>query len=179
MLASQGLTLKDVKAIAVGPRAVAGMVIKKRAVGCACVPDWIPPFHRAKVKIRIIRSEDYFPHMAQAILASDVILKKRPQTVIKFIRASMRGMKDIMDNPAKATKDFVKAVPLWKGKEGYIKAVFRYYAQLVYPSTLKQGVIDPKRLAKLQAFYLTQKIVRKKVPLNLLYTNKFVTAAMK
>lgn len=179
MLASQGLKLKDVKAIAVGPRAVSGMVIKGRAVACACVPDWIPPFHRAKVKVLIIKSEDYFPHMAQAILASDAILKKRPQMVIKFIRASMRGMKDIMDDPAKATKSFVKAVPFWKGKEAYITGVFRYYAQLVYPSTLKQGVIDAKRLAKLQDFYVSQGIVRKKVPLDQLYTNKYVKAAMK
>jgi NitT/TauT family transport system substrate-binding protein len=179
MLASQGLKLSDVKAIAVGPRNVPTMVIKGKAVGCACVPDWIPPFHLAKLKVRIIKSEDYFPHMAQAILASDAILKKRPKMVVKFIRASMRGMKDIMKDPAKAAKDFVKAVPFWKGKDRYIVAVFRYYAQLVYPSKLPQGVIDAERLAKLQNFYISQKIVRKKVPLDQLYTNKYVKASMK
>ena len=91
----------------------------------------------------------------------------------------MKGMKDIMADPAAATKDFVKAVPFWKGKEAYITGVFRYYAQLVYPSKLKQGVIDPKRLAKLQEFYVSQGIVRKKVPLDQLYTNKYVEASMK
>ena len=179
MLASQGLTLKDVRALAVGPRNVAGTVIKGDAVACACVPDWIPPFHRAKVKIVILKSEKYFPHMAQAILASDDILKKRPAMVTKFIRAAMRGMKDIQDDPKAAAAAFVKAVPFWKGKDAYIVGVFRYYADLVYPSTLERGMIDAKRLASLQEFYVKQKIVRKAVPLDQLYTNDFVKASMK
>lgn len=178
MLASQGLTLKDVRAIAVGPRGVPGAVIKGDAVACACVPDWIPPFHRAKVKFRILKSEDYFPHMAQAILASDDMLKNRRDTVVKFIRAAMRGMKDIQDDPKKAAADFVKAVPFWKGKEGYIIGVFTYYKDLVYPSTLGRGVIDAKRLASLQEFYVKQGIVRKKVPLDQLYSNDYVKASM-
>lgn len=174
MLASQGLTLKDVKAIAVGPRNVPTMVIEGKAVACACVPDWIPPFHRAKLKVNIIKSEEYFPHMAQAILASDAIIKKNPKMVGAFIRASLKGMKDIMDNPKQAAADFAKFVPLWKGKEGYITGVFTYYAQLVYPSDKKMGEIDVARLTKLRDFYVKQGIVRKKVPIADLYTNQFI-----
>jgi len=174
MLASQGLKLSDVKAIAVGPRNVPNMVIQGKAVACACVPDWIPPFHRAKVKVNIIKSEKYFPHMAQAILASDAIIKKNPKMVAGFIRASLRGMKDIMDNPKAAAADFAKYVPLWKGKEGYITAVFAYYAQLVYPGQAKPGEINVQRLTKLRDFYVAQGIVRKKVPVKDLYTNQFI-----
>lgn len=174
MLASQGLKLSDVKAIAVGPRNVPTMVIQKKAVACACVPDWIPPFHRAKVKVNIIRSEEYFPHMAQAILASDEIIKKKPKMVAAFIRASLKGMKDIMDNPKQAAADFTKFVPAWKGKDAYIAGVFTYYAKLVYPSDKKMGEINVDRLTKLQDFYVSQGIVRKKVPVKDLYTNQFI-----
>ncbi len=177
MLASQGLKLKDIKAIAVGPRNVNMMVInnsKTKAIGCACVPDWIPAFHRAKVKINIIKSEDYFPHMAQAILASDAMIKKNPKMIQAFVSASMRAMKDIMDNPKAAAMVFSKAVPMWKGKEGYITAVFAYYAKLVYPGQKMLGETNVARLKKLQDFYIAQKIVRKRVPLKDLYTNQFI-----
>jgi len=174
MLAAAGLKVKDINAMAVGPRGVAAMVIQGKAVGCACVPDWIPPLHAAKVKVRIIKSEDYFPHMAQAVLASDKLIKEKPELIRKFVGAVLKGMKDIMDDPAGSANDFAKAVPLWKGKEGYIKAVFNYYAQLVYPGQKVLGEIDPKRLGKLQEFYVSQGIVRKKVPLADLYTNQFV-----
>ncbi|MCY4066865.1 MAG: ABC transporter substrate-binding protein [Rhodospirillaceae bacterium] len=175
MLAATGLKVQDINAMAVGPRAVPGMVIQGKAVGCACVPDWIPPIQAAKIKIRIIKSEDYFPHMAQASLASDKLIAANPALIKKFVGAVLKGMKDVMDNPAGAAKDFAKAAPMWKGKEGYVTAVFKYFAELVYPGQKVLGEIDAKRLAKLQEFYVAQGIVRKKVPLDDLYTNRFVT----
>ena len=174
MLAATGLKVQDINAMAVGPRGVPGMVIQGKAVGCACVPDWIPPIQGAKVKIRIIKSEDYFPHMAQASLASDKLIAANPALIKKFVGAVLKGMKDVMDDPAGAAKDFAKAAPMWKGKEGYIKAVFKYYAELVYPGQKVLGEINAERLAKLQDFYVKQGIVRKKVPLKDLYTNQFV-----
>jgi len=174
MLASAGLKIKDVNAMAVGPRGVAGMVIQGKAVGCACVPDWIPPLQAAKIKVRIMKSSDFFPSTAQAILASDKVIKERPEMIRKFVGAVLKGMKDIMDDPAGSAKDFAKAVPLWKGKEGYITATFKYYAKLVYPGQKTLGEIDGARLTKLQDFYVKQGIVRKKTPVADLYTNQFV-----
>ena len=174
MLAAGGLKVKDINAMAVGPRGVPGMVIQGKAVGCACVPDWIPPILAAKVKIRIIKSEDYFPHMAQAVLASDKLIAANPALIKKFVSAALKGMKDIMADPAGMANDFAKAVPLWKGKEGYVKAVFTYFGQLVYPGQKVLGEIDEKRLASLQDFYVKQGIVRKRVPVKDLYTNQFV-----
>ena len=174
MLASVGLKLSDVDAQAAGPVNVWKMVAAGKAVGCACVPDWIPPIQAAKVKVKIIKSEEYFPHMAQAILASDKIIKERPKLVRGFVRASLKGMKDIMDDPSKAARDFAAYVPQWQGKEKYIEAVFKYYAELVYPGQKKLGEIDVARLRKLQDFYVSQGIVRRKVPIEELYTNRFV-----
>ena len=174
MLAAAGLKVQDINAMAVGPRAVPGMVIQGKAVGCACVPDWIPPIQGAKIKIRIIKSEDYFPHMAQASLASDKLIAANPALIRKFVGAVLKGMKDVMDNPAGAAKDFAKAAPMWKGKEGYVTAVFKYFAELVYPGQKVLGEINEQRLAKLQDFYVAQGIVRKKVPLKDLFTNQFI-----
>ena len=92
----------------------------------------------------------------------------------RFVKASLMGMKDMMDDPDAAALEFIKAVPRWKGKEAYIKRVFKYYVDLIYPGQNTLGEVNTARLAKLQDFYLANNLVKKKVPLEDLYTNDFV-----
>ena len=130
LLASAGLTQDDVNIQAVGPTGVWEFVAAGKSVGMAGVPDWIPPVQAAGVKVRIIPTEQYFPHLAQGIGASDQIIKERPDLVRKFVHAALRGMKDIMDDPNKSADEFVGFVPEWKGKEAAVKAAFKYYVEL-------------------------------------------------
>jgi NitT/TauT family transport system substrate-binding protein len=174
LLASAGLTQDDVNIQAVGPTGVWEFVAAGKSAGMAGVPDWIPPLQAAGVKVRIIPTDDFFPHMAQAIAASDQVIKERPEMVRKFVKAALHGMKDIMDDPDKAAEDFVSFVPEWKGKEGAIKAAFNYYAKLVYVGQKNLGEIDAERLSKLQDFYFAKGIITKKTPVEELYTNEFV-----
>jgi NitT/TauT family transport system substrate-binding protein len=174
LLASAGLTKDDVDIQAAGPVGVWQMVATGKSVGMAGVPDWIPPVEAAGVAVRVIPTDEFFPHMAQAIAASDQIIKDKPEMVHAFVKAALHGMKDIMDNPATAATDFVKFVPEWTGKEGQVKEAFEYYAKLVYPGQKELGAIDPDRLAKLQDFYLAKGIIQKKTPVDELYTNQFI-----
>jgi NitT/TauT family transport system substrate-binding protein len=174
LLASAGLTQDDVNIQAVGPTAVWEFVAAGKSVGMAGVPDWIPPVQAAGVKVKIIPTDTYFPHMAQAIAASDQIIKERPELVRKVVKAALHGMKDIMDDPDKAAEDFVSFVPEWKGKEGAVKAAFNYYAKLVYVDQTTPGEINAERLSKLQDFYFAKGIITKKTPVDELYDSEFV-----
>jgi NitT/TauT family transport system substrate-binding protein len=174
LLASAGLTKDDVDIQAAGPVGVWQMVATGKSAGMAGVPDWIPPVEAAGIAIKVIPTDEYFPHMAQAIAASDQIIKDKPDMVRAFVKAALHGMKDIMDDPATAATDFVKFVPEWTGKEGQIKEAFDYYDRLVYPGQKDLGAIDPDRLAKLQDFYLAKGIIQKKTPVEELYTNQFI-----
>jgi NitT/TauT family transport system substrate-binding protein len=174
LLASAGLTQDDVNIQAAGPTGVWEFVATGKSVAMAGVPDWIPPVEAAGVKVRILPTEQYFPHMAQGIGASDTIIKEKPELVRKVVKSALRGMKDVMENPDQAAADFVKFVPEWQGKEGAVKAALKYYAELVYPGQQTLGAVDPERLAKLQDFYLAKGIITKKSPLDELYTNEFV-----
>jgi len=174
LLASAGLTQDDVNIQAVGPTGVWEFVAAGKSAGMAGVPDWIPPVQAAGVKVRVIPTDEFFPHMAQAIAVSDQVIKERPEMVGKFVKAALRGMKDIMDDPDKAADDFVKFVPEWKGKEGAVKSAFNYYAKLVYVGQSKLGEINVERLTTLQDFYLAKGIIQKKTPVEELYTNQFI-----
>jgi len=112
--------------------------------------------------------------MAQAIGVSDQVIKEKPELVGRFVKAALRGMKDIMDDPDKAADAFVEFVPEWKGKEGAVKAAFKYYATLVYPGQKQLGEVDVQRLSNLQDFYLSKGLIQRKTPVDELYTNQFI-----
>ena len=174
LLASAGLTQDDLNIQSAGPAGVWEFVATGRSVGMAGVPDWIPPVQAAGVKVKVIPTDEFFPHMAQGIGVSDQVLKEKPELVGKFVKAALRGMKDIMDDPNRAAEDFVNYVPEWKGKEGAIKATLNYYATLVYPGQPQLGEVDVERLRNLQDFYLAKGIIQRKSPLEDLYTNQFI-----
>jgi NitT/TauT family transport system substrate-binding protein len=174
LLASVGLSKNDVDIQAVGPAGVWQFVAAGKSVGMAGVPDWVPPVEAAGVKVNILQTEDYFPHMAQGIATSDTMIKTRPELIQNVVSAALRGMKDIMDDPDGAAGEFVKFVPQWQGKEDAIKWTFAYYAKHVYPGQKKLGEVDGERLAKLEDFYLAKDIISKKVPVDELYTNQFI-----
>ncbi len=175
LLASAGLTKDDVDIQSAGPVGVWQMVATGKSVGMAGVPDWIPPVEAAGVAIKVIPTDEFFPHMAQAIAASDQIIKDKPDMVRAFVKAALHGMKDIMDDPNAAAADFVKFVPEWTGKEDQVKEAFAYYDKLIYPGQKELGAVDPERMAKLQDFYLKAGIIEKKSPVDELFTNQFVT----
>ena len=174
LLASAGLSQDDVNIQAVGPTGVWELVAAGKAAGMAGVPDWIPPLQAAGVAVRVIPSDAFFPHMAQAIAASDQVIKDRPAMVRALVAAALHGMKDIMDDPDGAAVDFVRFVPEWQGKEGAVRAAFNYYAKLVYIGQKRLGETDVERLSKLQDFYLAKGIISKKTPVDQLFTNEFI-----
>ena len=174
LLASAGLTQNDVNIQSVGPTGVWEFVATGKSVGMAGVPDWIPPVQAAGVKVKVIPSDEYFPHMAQGIAVSDQIIKDKPEMVRKFVHAALRGMKDIMDDPDKEADNFVRFVPDWKGKEGAVRFAFTMYANLVYPGQKQLGEVNAERLAKLQDFYLAKGFIQKATPVEELYSNEFI-----
>jgi NitT/TauT family transport system substrate-binding protein len=137
-------------------------------------PAWIPPIEAAGVKVTVIQSDEFFPHMAQGIGVSDQAIKQKPEVIRAIVKAALRGMKDIMDDPNKAAIDYVNFVPDWRGKEGAVKAVFNYYVKFVYPGQKVLGEVDAERLEKLQEFYLTKGLIQRKSPIEDLYTNAFI-----
>ena len=174
MLASAGLTKADVDAQAAGPAGVWQLFAAGKADAMAAVPDWIVSATQAGAKVKVFSSDEYFKSMAQAILVSDETIQKRPELVRKLVRATLKGMQDIMKDPAAAARDYANAVPQHKGKEANVEAVFKLYNTYVYPGQKVLGAMDPERLAAVQKFYVKEGIVAKETPIAELYTNQFV-----
>ena len=174
MLASVGLSRNDIDAQAAGPANTWKLFIAGEADAMAAVPDWIAIAAAQGKKMNLFPADAHFRSMAQAILAADDVIDEQPELVGKLVRATLRGMRDIMADPEQAARDYVKAVPQHEGQEKAMEAVFRLYNQYVYPGQETLGAMDADRLATLQDFYVGQGIVREAVPVGDLYTNRFV-----
>lgn len=175
MLSKVGLTKNDVDIQAAGPAGVWQQFASKKAVAMAGVPDWTVSAMGAGAQVDILPADIYFKSMAQAILASDETIQKNPQLIQKLVRATLKGMKDIMANPKAAAEVYVQNMPAHKGKEAAVQKTFELYNQYVYNAQKVPGTMDEQRLAELQKFYVTNGVVQKETPVKELYTNQFVS----
>ncbi len=176
MLSKVGLTKNDVNIQAAGPAGVWQQFAAKKASAMAAVPDWTVTAMEAGAEVDILPADVYFKSMAQAIVASDETIQKNPQLVQKLVRATLKGMRDIMANPKEAARAYVDHVTVHKGKEASIEQTFAMYNKYVYLNQKVPGMMDEARLAELQKFYVANGVVPAAAPLKDLYTNQFVSA---
>ena len=174
MLAAVGLSKDDVSIQATGASNIWKFFLARKADAMAGVPDFVAEVESRGANIRVIPSSAYFASMGQAILASDRTIRERPALVRSLVRATLRGMKDIMEDPAAAAMTYVSAVPERAGQEKLIQRVFELYKQYVYGGQKVLGEMNRDQLAKLQAFYVSEGISQATLPVDDLFTNEFV-----
>jgi len=176
MLSKVGLTKNDVNIQAAGPAGVWQQFAAKKATAMAGTPDWTVNAMEAGATVDVLPADVYFKSMAQGILASDDTIQKNPQLIQKLVRATIKGMKDIMADPKAASIAYANVVTVHKGKEASIQKMFEGYNKYVYAGQKVPGQMDEQRLAELQKFYVANGVVPTAAPLKELYTNQFVQA---
>lgn len=173
-LASKGITKNDVNAQAVGPAAVASLVVAGTVDACACTPDWEIDVKEGVKDAVSLPTKDYFQSMSQAILASDKMIAERPDMVRAIVKATLKGMQFVMNDPQKAALVYVEASPSFKGKEELMKKILANYTERTYKGQATLGAMDPQRLAGLQHFYKAQGFIEAELPVAELYSNDFI-----
>ena len=116
-------------------------------------------FPREVVRVKdtvSLPTKDYFQSMSQAILASDKMIAERPDMVRGIVKATLRGMQFVMNDPSKAALVYVEASPSFKGKEELMKKILANYTERTYKGQSTLGAMDPQRLSNLQRFYKEQ-----------------------
>ena len=173
-LANFGMSKADVKAQAVGPGGVVQLVVGGTAPALAGVPEWGVAIETAGVPVEWFPTREFFPGMAQAILASDATIAKRPTIVRGFVHATLKALAEIIADPAAAAEAYVAAVPQNADKKEQMAKVIAQYAKLVYAGQSRLGEMNPKQLAELQDFYVKEQIIRRSTPVAELYSNDVV-----
>ncbi len=178
VLAASGIKKTDLQIQAVGPAGMTQLMIAGSLDGIMATPDWTDDIQSAGVKLDHIDINSVFPAMAQAVYASDDVIRKRPAAVGGFVQAMLHSLRDCMDDPAAAAKTFVAAVPQQAGREAAVERVLRRYGSDVYRTepAADLGRFDQQRLAMVEKFYVDNNIVQTAVPVADLYTNDFIAS---
>jgi NitT/TauT family transport system substrate-binding protein len=176
VLAAAGVKRDELEIQSLGPAGMTQLMIAGSVDAIMSVPEWSFQIESAGVKLDQLAIDSLFPSMSQAVVASDTIIQKRPAVVRGFVGALLHAMRDCIDDPAAAARDYVAAVPQQAGKQADIETILRRYVTEVYPvvTPLRLGQFDPKRLATVQHFYVDNAIIQTAVPIEELYTNDFV-----
>ncbi len=177
VLASFGIHRNDVHIESVGPAGMTQLMIAGSLDAIMAVPEWSVMIESAGTPLEYFPVDAVMPSMAQAVLASDSIIKKRPEAVRGFVTAVLHAVRDCMQDPAAAAHDFVAAVPQQAGKAAEIEVIVRHYAKDVWPTEppAELGRFDPARLAKVQHSYIENDVIQTAVPVEELYSNEFVS----
>jgi NitT/TauT family transport system substrate-binding protein len=177
VLAANGIKRNELEVQAVGNAGVNQLMIAKSLDGIIAVPEWADAIETAGITLDYFEIDNTFPAMAQAVLASDTIVKQRPAAVRGFVHAVLHAVRDCMADPGAAARDFVTAVPQHAGKEAEVERILRRYVDNVYHTEPASalGLFDPVRMRTVQKFYLDNNIIQKAVPIDDLYTNAFVS----
>jgi NitT/TauT family transport system substrate-binding protein len=177
VLSANGLKRSDVQIEAVGPAGMTQLMIAKALDATMTVIEWADAIETAGIALDYFRIDKFFPAMPQAILASDTTIKERPGLIATFVKTQLQAVRDCIDDPAKAVRDFVSIVPQYSGREAMVEQVLRRYVTDVYhtdpPSVL--GRLDAERYKIVQSFYLQNKIINAPSPVDTLFTNEFVS----
>lgn len=169
-----GLGKADASIQAAGPAGIWQLFAAGKAQAMAGTADWIASAEGSGTKVDIISPAQLFQSMAQAIIASDDAIKNKPETVRKVVRATLKGLQYMIDEPKGSVDAFVQAVPAFKGKEAMLERSFALSRQYVYAGQKTLGEMDRARLDAVQRYYVEEGVVAKAAPLDDLYTNRFV-----
>ncbi|WP_109468327.1 ABC transporter substrate-binding protein [Albibacillus kandeliae] len=174
-LASQGMTKNDANIQAVGPAGMVQLMISGDLDAISGTPDWAAAIEGAGIELTIVPINDLFPAMAQAILASDKMIAERPEVVKAFVQATLKGMRDVMEDPAGSSKLLAENIPQFEGKAAMLEDIMKRYTNLVYATDdmTKLGMIDPERMAAVAEFYKKNEIVTETLPVEDYFDNQF------
>ena len=178
VLAASGLKRSDLQVEAVGPAGITQLMVSGSLDAIMATPDWAVAIETAGVPLAMMPIDTVFPAMAQAVFSSDKFLDAKPDLAHGFVGAIKQALVDCLDDPTRAARDFVAAVPQHAGKETEMERVLRLYCRDVYVTSPRGdlGLFDPKRLATIESFYVANAIVQGPVPVGDLYTNKFAAS---
>jgi len=176
VLAAHGMRRTDLQVQAIGNAGMTQLMIAGSVDATVSVPEWTDAIQEAGVEVESFDMNAFFPAMAQVVMSSDATIARRPAVVRGFARAVVRAVRETMEDPAAATRDYVAQVPQHAGREAAIGRIMRRYAAEVYPTDPGSalGRFDAERVRTVQRFYLDNEIVRTAVPVEELFTNEFV-----
>lgn len=176
VLSTVGLTREDASIQAVGIAGITQLMVSGDVDAVVATPEFAVMLEGAGVPVDMMPITEYFPGLAQIILASETAIAQRPELVSKFVNATVKAVDDIVQDPEAMAAEFVKIVPQYADKEAMVLEIMKRYKASVYQGGEggKIGPIDGKRVQTLADFYVKAGILPADFKVSEVYTNELV-----
>lgn len=136
------------------------------------------------IRVNIIRVADFYPLASDGIITSEALINGQPEVVRGFVRATLRGMRDTIDNPDEAFQISLEYIPELKSADAATQQLQRKVLQATLPywqseATAQHG-LGYTDMASWQAtltFMRDSGLLKSDVDLSKAFTNQFAQQA--
>ncbi len=121
----------------------------------------------------ILRVADFFPLVADGLIVSDQLIAERPELVQGFVEASMRGLRDTLENPDEAFEISLAFIPEANLSTPEFERVV-LQESLPYWTSARLGAMPETMWADSHQFLLDLGLLQSPIEVEQAYTNEFV-----
>lgn len=111
LMYSQNIPIERVQVQEIGFAQVAALSEDKITVAAGYGNNEPIQLERQGFKLNVVRVSDSFPLASDGIVVSERLANEQPELVRKFVRASLRGMQDVIANPDEAFQIALEYIP--------------------------------------------------------------------
>lgn len=134
--------------------------------------DWGVKAERAGVQLDYRKLDAFYPAMAQAIIASEQAIATRPAVLRRFVRATLKTLRQIAHDPDRAATLYEAAAPGSGYSHAEIVRIFTLLASHVYGDPASIGRFDAATVRAAQAELLKRKLLTRSRPAADFFTNQ-------
>lgn len=128
--------------------------------------------------VNIIRVAEYTDLVATGLMTNEETIQERPELVEGMVRAILKGLRDVLDNPGFAfevCKEYVEGIDATPDSEAAQRAVLE--ASLEMWDAPRLGITNAEAWDLTQQILLTIDFIQEPIDLFAAWTNRFVEAA--
>ncbi len=173
LLAAGGLTEKDITLQVIGYTQVPSLLAKTVDAVVVYANNAPVVLDQEGIAYNILYVSDYGELVSNVLVTNETMIKEHPDRVAAFTKAFLRGLEDVLADPDTAFEICKKYITGLEENAPAQRAVLE--TTLTYWRFPDLGIFTPEAWARAQEVMLDAGLTTQKVPVESLYTNRFVT----
>lgn len=179
LLQAGGLTLDDIDLITIGFNELEALTQDRIDLAMTYLVNEPVQARELGYTMEELSVADYVNMVSTGLVTNDVMVEQHPELVQRFVEATLKGLRDSLENPDFAFEASMKRMPEITGDKVRIQRAVLDQAQKWQqpPTDHPLGWTDPEAWKNTQDLLRSVGIIDTTVDLDTLYTNEFVEKA--